>query len=1452
MNTSLRRTGWTVLKEVLKTVRDGSDLLLPLKAALVPVVELMDIVDNVGEARDGFERAAEDIGRLVTILSQYGPERHASPLVWRRIKRIEEELHCIKQVIENKTKRSLMRRVFESWTDVKEVESVFRGLATMLNDFQIECDLHTERTVEDLDMSRLLARLQHLPDAGIDAQAGEECMQGTRVTLLDDLKVWSQDPAAPRIFWLDGMAGTGKSAIARSLCVTLRRAGILGGSFFCSRGTNRDDVKRIVPTLAVALANQIPAYKWALLEALEGNLYAGHDKVELQIDRLLRGPLRKALADALPNLVLVIDALDECSDEKATSTILAHLCQVSSNMPIKFFITSRPERHIRSQFDRNENDIRRILRLHEIEHSIVKTDISLYISHRLHEIRCSMAVSDPMYPFPAEWPSRTEVATLRLTNLGTGPGRPMNRPLDEMYMFILDRALDRNRWEEEEIHTIQRVLATILTVREQLSLGVIANLIKMTMQQIRSMLQELHAVIFLPTHDSTGAVSTFHASFGDFLTTRERSGRHFINRQTGHYDLADGCIRIMNSELLHFNVSGCRSSYLPNCKQRLLPLPKQLAYACLYWSDHIVALQDPSAHLQYLETILLRKFLFWLEVLSSLQQSNMVSMLLIQVLDVHQNKMTRSLSQFLDEANNFAVSCRLAIAMSVPHIYISALPSVHSSSRIAEVFWPQFANVPVITAMGITRSRNMLQCIESASAVSAAAISLDGARIASGSNDGVICIWDVRKGQPLFTPFKDHAERILSIAFSPDRTRVVSSSNKNVISVWDASTGQPLLKPFEGHTECVNCVRFSPDGTRIVSASNDKTIRVWNARTGEELLEPLQGHANSVTSVAYSPDGTRIVSGSEDMTICIWDAVEGQTLVGPLVGHVESVLCVAYSPDGTRIVSGSQDKTIRIWDANTGHALVGPLEGHIGWVGSVAFSQDGTRVVSGSADETVRIWDVSTGQVLLKPLQGHRNWVSSVAFCADGARVMSGSYDRTIRIWDAKTRQTVLDPLDGHTGWIYSVAYSPDGTRIVSGSGDNTIRIWNASTGQALLDPLKGHTDNVRSVAFSPDGTRIVSGSDDHTIRIWDAGTGQVLVGPLQAHTTWVGSVAFSPDGTRIASGFRNKAIRIWDARTGQALLEVHKCHTKDITSIAFSPDGTRIVSGSYGNVVRIWNASTGQALLKLKGHTKAATSVAFSPDGSRIVSGSNDMTIRIWDASTGRALLEPLEGHTQGITSVAFSPDGTRIVSGSDDGTIRIWDASTGRGWLKAIEGHKKWVGSVAFSPDGTRIVSGSGDSTIRVWSAADDGAGSTLTQPKIAFSPNPVYHPSITDLSKPHALETTLFSRQPHSRHSDCADLLHQNHDSFPCVDDSFDPRSLYDRARNMDPRDVFSSNGDGWIIGPRGELVLWVPVEYLPGLWWPRNLLIIGQSRVQLNLKNFVHGTEWTNCYTPRRNC
>src|SRR6266496_1412446 len=167
--------------------------------------------------------------------------------------------------------------------------------------------------------------------------------------------------------------------------------------------------------------------------------------------------------------------------------------------------------------------------------------------------------------------------------------------------------------------------------------------------------------------------------------------------------------------------------------------------------------------------------------------------------------------------------------------------------------------------------------------------------------------------------YRGHSARVMGVAWSPDGKRIASGSNDGTVQVWDAANGGHVYT-YRGHLERVVTVAWSPDGKRIASGSNDDTVQVWDAANGGHVYT-YRRHADAVWGVAWSPDGKRIVSGSGnidtgrgDTTAQVWDAANGGHVLIYL-GYSEPVWTVAWSPDGTLIASGSVDKTVQVWRA---------------------------------------------------------------------------------------------------------------------------------------------------------------------------------------------------------------------------------------------------------------------------------------------------------------------------------------------------------------------------------------------------------------------------------------------------------------------------------------------------------------------------------------------------------
>ncbi|KZT67316.1 hypothetical protein DAEQUDRAFT_647371, partial [Daedalea quercina L-15889] len=230
-----------------------------------------------------------------------------------------------------------------------------------------------------------------------DAMEIPSCSEGTRTQLIEDVCAWAESKSSPPVFFLSGVAGSGKSTVAKTVCSRLESKGLLGSSFFCSRRMTPEqrNVRSIIPTLVYHLSLRAPSFAAEVRKALETNPGSETAVLEQQF-RVLIGAPAKAAFTGDTALVMVIDALDECDDIEATFNFLSIVLREIPRLNLKVLATSRPEPRIRDKFGEPGSQL---LRLQDIDSDIVEADIREYLTKELSR-------------FQDNWPSPRDIEAL--------------------------------------------------------------------------------------------------------------------------------------------------------------------------------------------------------------------------------------------------------------------------------------------------------------------------------------------------------------------------------------------------------------------------------------------------------------------------------------------------------------------------------------------------------------------------------------------------------------------------------------------------------------------------------------------------------------------------------------------------------------------------------------------------------------------------------------------------------------------------------------------------------------------------------------------------------------------------------------------------------------------------------------------------------------------------------
>jgi hypothetical protein len=508
----------------------------------------------------------------------------------------------------------------------------------------------SEQEAADLN---LLDRMYHVADAGYLCGNREGCMKGTRRGVLLQLEHWLTDEQDKRVFWLNGLAGTGKSTIAQTFAETSFADGKLGASFFCSRDfENRSNLQTIFPTLAFQLAHRYPDFRQKLLPVLRANRDVGQESLTSQLEKLLVGPLRTTQTQTL----IIIDALDECRDKEPASALLSILSRCVDEIPlIKFFITGRPEPRIRSGFRlellRPHTDV---LRLHDVKPDLVNSDIKLFLKTQLTNIIKNRSNCN----FTEDWPSPQDIDALckkaagffiyastvikfvgsqfhppnerlaLITSLPLDTSHEGKAGIDLLYTQVLVQAF--HDVDQDFYSHLKLVVGAVILILHPLSINALSDLLRNcgTPSRIYYALRPLHSLLLIP--DGTdGQVRIFHKSFPDFLLDSGRCTDHqfLIDPSIYHREILLSCFSIMKERLKrnicnlddHTTLKSIKD--LPACRES--HIGGALEYACQFWTKHLLGTPTSGSHIEEVQQAIDKFFTtclpYWIEVLALME-----------------------------------------------------------------------------------------------------------------------------------------------------------------------------------------------------------------------------------------------------------------------------------------------------------------------------------------------------------------------------------------------------------------------------------------------------------------------------------------------------------------------------------------------------------------------------------------------------------------------------------------------------------------------------------------------------------------------------------------------------------------------------------------------------------------------------------------------------------------
>ncbi|CAL3963138.1 unnamed protein product [Diplocarpon coronariae] len=506
-----------------------------------------------------------------------------------------------------------------------------------------------------------------------------------------------------------------------------------------------------------------------------------------------------------------------------------------------------------------------------------------------------------------------------------------------------------------------------------------------------------------------------------------------------------------------------------------------------------------------------------------------------------------------------------------------------------------------------------------------------GYRLASGSQDGKVRIWDLYE-RTTAAILDSHVSDVTSLDYSTDENALLTASRDKTIMWWDARSWKARkVVPVLEEVEAAGFLKY---GKLAFTGGMNGNLRVWESSTGREVTaaqEP-KGETDSITAAVCFQD--RILSVQLDLTMVIHstDSLDDVTSTIPPLAQVkrisgthDEIIDLGYLlPDRSLLALATNSEEIRILSLGTDTgsdyfgADVAQLRGHEDIIICLDIDWSGHWIATGAKDNTARLWRIdaeNSSFICHTTFTGHAESLGAIALPRQAPGdtspafrspldhpppfLLTGSQDRTVKRWDIQSSSRkaprALYTRLAHDKDINAIDINHTSQLFASASQDKNVKIWSVEEGE-VQGILRGHRRGVWSVRFAPKDTPSIIGESGPA-----AGKGLILTG----------------------SG--DKTIKIWSL-ADYSCVRTFEGHTNSVLKVAWlglptsqerGKKHVQVASAAGDGLVMVWDTSTGETACTLDNHEDRVWALTVNPETNMIVSGSGDSTLTFWKDTT-------------------------------------------------------------------------------------------------------------------------------------------------------------------------------------------------------------------------------------------